>query len=454
MREKEEFVPKYIVELVEGLRRCLHDPQFVKQHRCRAQDFTRQRCLTFSLVMLLVLQKTVKSIQRHLNEFLAQVAADPQAWEPVTPRAWTKARAKLRPSAFVELNNQCVLPLVYAPEQQDLLRYWHGHRLLGFDSSVVSLPYSPAMAERFQVGVPQTQEGPVGPAYCKGRISVVYDLLNRIGLDARLVSGAVGEVALAIEQLAHVQQGDLVLNDCGYTGYEYLVCIRHQRQAHFVARCSPGSFLPAQELFRSNRAGQSVITRIFAPPEKRAQLKAQGLPLEMEVRFISVRLPEGGLEVLVTSLLDEAAYPTEEFGPLYHCRWGQETYHFMLKSRLDLENWSSQSPEAVEQDFAATVLLCNLESLLSRPAQKELDQKSTQAKHPQQVNRALAYHALKTQLLDLLASQVPAEQVVLRLQRLFACEPVRRHSPREVPRRKFSWSRSYRYRKSKRKIVF
>ena len=33
-----------------------------------------------------------------------------------------------------------------------------------------------------------------------------------------------------------------------------------------------------------------------------------------------------------------------------------------------LENWSGQSVEAVHQDFAATLLLANLESLLTRPA--------------------------------------------------------------------------------------
>jgi hypothetical protein len=36
---------------------------------------------------------------------------------------------------------------------------------------------------------------------------------------------------------------------------------------------------------------------------------------------VSLRLPTGELEVLATSLLDEALYPTQEFLPLYHRRW-------------------------------------------------------------------------------------------------------------------------------------
>jgi hypothetical protein len=454
MLEQRALIPNYLVGLVEELRARLRDPAFRARHRRQPQDFTRRRCLTFEVTMLLILQKTVKSIQRHLNEFLSQLVVGPGAGKAATSQGWTKARAKLSPSAFVELNTQCVLPTAYAPEQRSELCFWHGHRLVGFDSMLVWLPYSAALAQRFRVVAPQNQHGATGARYCEGRVSVVYDLLNRLGLDGQLVSGSVGEVGLAIEQLVHVQENDVVLSDSGFTGYVYLACIRHQRRAHFVARCSAGSFAPAQELLRQNRAGQSVVTRIFAPKDQRAQLQAQGLPLEMWVRFVSVRLPDGSLEVLVTSLLDEATYPTEEFQELYHRRWGQETFHLTLKSLLDLENWSGESPEAIEQDFAAALLLCNLESLLSRPAQRELDQRSAHTQSAQQVNRAGSLHALKLRVLDLLVGNEPAEQVLGELQQLLVREPVKVRPQRQAPRRKWSAARSYRFQRCRRKIVF
>ncbi len=58
------------------------------------------------------------------------------------------------------------------------------------------------------------------------------------------------------------------------------------------------------------------------------------MPSELVVRFVSVRLPTGELEVLVTSLLDETVYPTEEFLEVYHWRWGHQTYYHLLKGRL------------------------------------------------------------------------------------------------------------------------
>ena len=73
--------------LIELLRTRLGAVDFHNRYRCRPEDFTRERCLTFSVVMLLILQKTVKSVQRHLHEFLAELARG-TAWTPVTSSAW------------------------------------------------------------------------------------------------------------------------------------------------------------------------------------------------------------------------------------------------------------------------------------------------------------------------------------------------------------------------------
>lgn len=50
-------------------------------------------------------------------------------------------------------------------------------------------------------------------------------------------------------------------------------------------------------------------------------IRRTGLPEEIKIRFVTVRLKTGGLEVLATNLLDEDACPTQEFGELYHQRW-------------------------------------------------------------------------------------------------------------------------------------
>lgn len=117
-------IPQHLITLVEALRAKLRDPDFLARHRVRPQDFTRQRQLTFPLLMLFLLQQTVKSIQRHLHEFLDELAQG-QLFEPVTSGAVTHARAKLKESAFSELNRDCVLPALYHSEHP--VRRWRGH---------------------------------------------------------------------------------------------------------------------------------------------------------------------------------------------------------------------------------------------------------------------------------------------------------------------------------------
>jgi hypothetical protein len=300
----------------------------------------------------------------------------------------------------------------------------------------------------------RNQLGGTGTRYPQARMSVLYDLLNRIGVDGRLEPSSTGEVDLAIAQSAVARPDDVVINDRGFTGYRYLACLHHQG-LHYIARCSTGSFRAAQELFGINRAGRSVGVKLFAPAEEKAALRAQGLPLELSVRFVSVRLPTGELEVLATSLLDPARYPTAEFLEVYHWRWGHETFYGTMKGRLDLENFSGHTAEAVRQDFHAMVLLCNLETVLTQPAAQVLQAHSAGLPQAQQVNHAVAYHALKDQLLALLYSDQPVQSVVGQLQRLFVGAPVSVRPERKPPRRrKLSLYRSYHFQRHLRKIVF
>jgi hypothetical protein len=447
-----ETISTHVIALIEVLRRQLCDRAFITRHRVRPEDFTRQRQLTFPVVMLFTLQKTVKSIQRHLHEFLDELAGG-DLFEPVTPGAWTHARAKLKHSAFIELNRDSVLPAIYASAAAHRLQRWRGHRLLGVDSSIVRLPNSDDMFVQFTPVEVSNNHGNTGVRYPEGRMSVLYDLLNRVGLDGRLEPSSTGEVDLAIEQLPHAALGDVLINDRGFTGYRYLAW-HHKLGLHYVARCSSGSFAAAQELFRKDRAGRSIVVKLFAPRDEHAQLRALGLRLELTVRFVSVRLPTGELEVLATSLLDERKYPTQDFLALYHRRWNHETFYGVMKGRLDLENFSGQTPEAVRQDFHATLLLCNLESVLTRPTDAALQDDSSAHEHPKQVNRAVSFHALKHQLLPLLYSDESIETVIEKLQLCFRGSPVSVRPDRDVARRKLSPPRSYHFQRHVKKTVF
>ena len=442
------------------MRERLHSPEFSQRHRLKPKYFTRKRVMLLPRVVLFILQKTTRSITRHLHDFLGTLdVADAQPLN-CTAGAWTQARAKLSHGAFVELNDALLIPSAYAASTADAsLKLWRTHRLVGFDGSLACLPKSASTIAEFGVIEALNQQGATGVAHCMGRVSVAYDLLNRLGWDVRLAAVTTSEVDLAADHLNSLNQGDLALMDRGYAGYALLACM-NARGVQVVARCSTGAFAAAQELFRRNEAGVSIQVRLKRPAgcvaKGTASLRAS-LPMQLQVRFVTVRLSTGELEVLVTTLLDESSYPSEEFAWLYHQRWGVETFYLMLKSRLDLENWSGLTLEAVRQDLAATLLLFNLESLLTRHAQQTLDAPDTRLaprQHPQKINRAVAYHALKSHLVDLLLGTDPPELVLDKLHTLFMASPVTQRSQRHAPRQPQVTARSYHYQRAFKKCVF
>ncbi len=431
------------------IRQLFEQPEFCHRHRSDDKAFTRRRALRFVHVMVFLLQKTVRSIQLHLHDFFESLGRWSQA---VTSSAWSQARLKLKHSAFIELNERAVLAEVYGPQNSAAVRRWKGHRLFAIDSSLLRLPNELKIGEEFGWVECSNEKGECGH-YPQARLSVLTDVLNRLAVQTFFVPWKHGERDLALEHVGALALGDIAILDRGFAAYELFARFVAQDRL-FVCRCPASSFAVVNRLFQQNEAGRSVIGELRPHHEDRAALEQAGLPMRIKIRFVTVRLSTGQLEVLATNLLDEERDPTEDFGELYHCRWGIETYYGLLKGRLDLENFTGRTGEALRQDVYATVFLSNVESVLSQPAQEQLAAQAEGCEHAQQVNHAVSFHALKSHLIALLLSQEPVSEVVAKLQHLFRANPVTCRPERKVPRRKQSAWRSYHYQRNVRKSVF
>lgn len=111
-------------------------------------------------------------------------------------------------------------------------------------------------------------------------------------------------------------------------------------------------------------------------------------------------------------------------------------FYGRLKTRLGLENFSGIGAEAVRQDFHAAVYLTGLEAILTAEAQTTLDAKTT--RHPQTVNRAVSFNAIKDRALDLLFSDLDTATLCQRLTTLFLTKPTLDRPQRNPPRKKSS----------------
>jgi hypothetical protein len=432
----------------------LRCPAFLGRHRTHPQAFSRRRQLTFTRVLLFILQKSLRSLPGRLLDFFEGLALEGEPLEPVTAGAWTQARAKLRHTAFIELNEAAVLPTVYGPAYAAQVRLWRGHRLCAIDSSLLQLPPSEALGQHFGWEPTANGQGPCAVRHVLGRASVYYDLLNGLALEARLEPGRVAERALGALHVGAARPGDVVLTDRGYCGLAWFGR-RLGAGADFGCRVPRRWRREADALFAANQAGVSRTVDLAVKGRLRQALRQAGfLPAVLRVRLVTVRLASGELEVLATSLLDEGAYPTEAFGEGYHWRWGIETFYGVLKGRLALEHFTGQSLEAVRQDFYSSVFLSNVESILSAPAQAELTAGDAQRQYAARVNRAQSFHALKSQALALFYREGSAEAILAELTRLLQVAPVAQRPERVVPRRGPSLARSLHHLRYKKKQTF
>ena len=154
-----------------------------------------------------------------------------------------------------------MLAAAYGPAHP--LHRWRGPRLLGVASSLLRLPDHPKLRQVLGGKTAANQPGATGTRYPAARLSVLDDLLNHLGLDARVAPSTGGEVALASQPLEQVQPEAGPLQERGFSGDCYFALVR-QHGAHFIGRCSTASLLAAQALFRGHRAGRRMVVWLHA----------------------------------------------------------------------------------------------------------------------------------------------------------------------------------------------
>ncbi len=338
----------------------------------------------------------------------------------------SKARAKLRHEAFIELNDQ-MLRGFYAhfPFQT-----WHGFNLLAVDGSTLRVPDERAITELF--GVWNTSKG---KKPCpKARASQMYDVLNKVTVDAIISPKSEGERELAAFHFLKLQPNDLILLDRGYPAF-WLFKLAISLDAQFCARISYKKWKSVRKFYESGK--KEHIVNIKAPALSIRKCFEMGLDKRpIRVRLIRIELESGETEVLITSLTDAKQFPHELFADLYHLRWPVEEDYKALKYRLQVENWSGRTVHSVYQDFHAKCFSKNLTAVVATTTVDEINRKSLTLKHRHQINFAQALSRMKNTIV-LLFTRTREKVAILveRVREIFVLTTEAVRPNRKYPRR-------------------
>ena len=393
--------------------------KFKETHKIKATDFTRNRKLNFITIVNIMLKKSSKSLQNTLNDSREKLLnLSKKAYESVTASAYTRARAKLNYTAFIELSS-LVRDEFY--EDGDYQKF-KGFRLLAVDGSIIILPYSENIKTLFTPTIAKNQIEIFTKEVIQARASVLYDVMNNIVVDATLKDKAYGERVLAISHLQHTNKNDLILFDRGYPSIELFANII-KNNSNFLIRIRRNSFKQVAFLFDPKNTQSDITIEITAPKKLKEILIENALPTTMTIRFVKVVLKTGEIEVLATNVLNHNILHTDDFKELYNKRWGIETFFYVLKNRLSLENFTGNTALAVQQDFYITIFLSNYESLLTYDSNILLKEKTKKYKNKQKVNKFISFNVIKQKSFELFYSDLDIDTTLKEMQKLFIMTP-------------------------------
>ena len=386
----------YRLEILRQFEKELNNDEFINKSKDGNQrSFTRSRVFTFKkLVVLLMILKT--SYQREINSFCKKLIRGNYNIREATSGALTQARAKLNPYAFQRLNEIAVTTFYKDAD----FKKWKGFRLLAVDGSVLNLPFSESVVEEFGCeDYINKSNGKKSMARC----SLLYDVLNHVSIDAQISGYRTSEKSLMKNHLAKLRQGDLVLGDRGYA-YSSIIYWLSQRDVDFCIRFHDHKMKAVKNFTLSDKMDIEIEMNIDERVLKTMKLPKDTPPIKL--RLVKVKLDNGAIEVLGTSLLDTSKFATKVFKELYHFRWGVEEAFKMLKSRIGLEDFTGRTARSILQDFHSKTLMMTLCATLSHPIEQKVRKEYSAAKkgnkYDQKINRTDAMAETRNNLIALL----------------------------------------------------
>ena len=372
----------------------------------------------FIKLMCFMLSMVNESSQNAIERFFMKIGEGGH----MTQQAFSLARKKIKWQAFRMLFDYGV-NVHYVNYAEEILR-WKGYRIYAIDGSKLALPNDAALRKYFGT----SGAGSTSPT---AQASLLYDILNRMVVDAQIEPMKVGERAMAGKHIQRLQElesfeagRELILFDRGYASFS-LIQELIAGKIRFVMR--------SREKFSTeiDAMGCGDHTTELTQGNRRVR-----------VRVVKFRLKSGEIETLITDITDKAI-GVKLFKKLYFKRWPIETKYNEIKNKLEIENFSGKLVSNIRQDFYATMLLTNLAADFFTEAQEtvEKEQEGKENKYQYKVNVNHEIGVLKDRLILCLLeddgnkrSDMFQEIIDLLQKRLIPTRP-NRSFPRNIPRK-------------------
>lgn len=401
------------LEIVRYAHYIIFSDYYIRRATKRQMDFTRTRKMSFTDYIFAIIKGTKTSLQASIYTFF-----EAQRKEQVeySKQAFSKGRQRIKWEAFQELFQATVDKFYEKAESAT----WRGYHLLGIDGTRLNLPCTDELNEIYGA---QTSQGAL---QVQALVSCLYDLLNGMIVDVRIAGCKSSERDAAKEIIQTFDNTNInnpvFIMDRGYPSAE-LIDVIGRTNYKFIMRCS-------SEFLRNMKLAEQDNTIVY----QFAKLKHP-----TKIRVVKVQLSPENTEYLITNLFN-SDITVDDFSDLYHKRWGIESRYNDIKNKLEIENFTGYSPDAILQDFYASLFLANLAGALEFDLHEEIEatHSKPENKYEYRMNLNMTISELKRVVIEMLITKSKLKRLRLfgrmKSRLMKAVVPVRPN--REFPREK------------------
>ena len=128
------------------------------------------------------------------------------------------------------------------------------------------------------------------------------------------------------------------------------------------------------------------------------------------VRVVKFDLPSGETETLLTNYY-KRTMTIEDYKALYFMRWPVEIKYDIVKNKIQLENFTGRTVEAISQDFYTCMYLANMVAIFKAEADPEIHEqrKDKDNKYEYQANTNEIVGSMRGRFIEACLEQSPAK---------------------------------------------
>ena len=332
-------------------------------------------------------------IFRHGKTLLQDISAfypDLGSNDPPSKQAVLKRMAILNYDVWNHIH-RLFLEKIYQPMKKETLK---GYLLLAVDGTFLTLPEDPVLENVFgKNGGGVTSSNPP-----QAKVSLIYDVLNRVILDFKISHQNVSEITLLFEHLEALENllkdyKVILLADryygsaelfkyCEMKGYKYIVraksnFFKHQREK--IDKETDDTWF---EVLIDKAWCRRIIrdpVRDFIKDHSVMKIRLIRNHYEYDEEYLDQKKKRytyhHEVDVEYFSNLDEDIFSKQEIVDLYHNdRWDIETGYGTMKTFIDIEQFNSRNPITVLNEISSKIIFTNLESIIYKASEDKNDE--------------------------------------------------------------------------------